>query len=394
MESIKVIHETWGEGHVLPTTEQFDDEGNVYVDIMFEHGIEQDVMVDEGLGDFIRGAARFAGRVAAAPGRIKTAAKNFGQSVAGEYQSGKTAHEPKPTTYPLQNKKQAAAKKPAGTAKKRTRVMGEAYDLEEGRGGDEGPEHPVMALRKASTSMSGSHPVTFADGSTHDIPKTVAAKALRKHGSVRSQDKADLERQMGASRSSLMKAIGEEYELDEMRWTGERPTSGTRLLKTYHSENKDGRKAEVRHHPDYGFTVHTYDENGKHEGEDSVFHAGTGESGKEDAHATAAYIMKPMDEAAELSPKQKHLATLGPDNKKEIDAGDLKAAREGKWASKSYKTPDGKWASKDVKEEVEPKISVDTEALRYRAVESSIRAVMEQNLNLRQIALEKKFTGE
>jgi len=522
MESIKVIHETWGEGHVLPTTEQFDDEGNVYVDVMFEHGIEQEVMVDEGLGDFIRGAAKVAGRIAAAPGRIKTAARNFGQSVGAAYQSGKTAHEPKPASYPLQNKKQAAKK--AAPAKKRTRVMGEdyeleeedydleegrnpgkkstftagsgttlgykgkkyrtdakaikavkrnvkktqyddngfpigghqrlelhrygkdtwphnqyeEYELEEGRGGDEGPEHPVMALRKASTSMSGSHPVTFADGSTHDIPKNVAAKALRKHGFVRSQDKADLERQMGASRSSLMKAIGEEYELEEAKSL----TAGMKLISTHKSESDDGREAKVYHDHEWDdYQVHHY-KNGKHLGEGPVSYHGGGKEGKKEAQETAAYVMKPMDEETKLSPAQKKLASLAGDKTK-IGADDLKAARDGKMKSKDVKEeveldetskPSTSYADasakreasrqraikrarqqyaqhgdldraiqdndlfkKDavaIKEHVEPKISVDTEALRYRAVESAIRDVMNQNLDLRQIALEKKFKGE
>lgn len=114
MTSLRVIHESWGEGRILPSTELFDDEGNVYVDIMFDHGIEHEVLVDEGLADVIRGGAKLAGRAVAAPGRAvravkgavdrattatksavnraTTATKQFGQSVGSAYQSGKTAH--------------------------------------------------------------------------------------------------------------------------------------------------------------------------------------------------------------------------------------------------------------------------------------------------------------
>jgi len=44
----KVIHETWGEGYIIPTTEKLDDQGEVISgDVMFEHGIEQNVPISD-----------------------------------------------------------------------------------------------------------------------------------------------------------------------------------------------------------------------------------------------------------------------------------------------------------------------------------------------------------
>ena len=46
--TLKVQHEEYGVGSILPSTEQFDEEGQILtVDVMFEHGIEREVAADE-----------------------------------------------------------------------------------------------------------------------------------------------------------------------------------------------------------------------------------------------------------------------------------------------------------------------------------------------------------
>ena len=45
---MEVYHEIFGTGTILKSTEQFDEAGNIVsADVMFEHGIEQDVQLEE-----------------------------------------------------------------------------------------------------------------------------------------------------------------------------------------------------------------------------------------------------------------------------------------------------------------------------------------------------------
>ena len=59
---MKVYHEKFGTGTILNSTEQFDEAGNIVsADVMFEHGIEQDIQLDElskkTLGSYIKKSA-------------------------------------------------------------------------------------------------------------------------------------------------------------------------------------------------------------------------------------------------------------------------------------------------------------------------------------------------
>jgi len=59
---MEVYHEKFGTGEILKSTEQFDEAGNIIsADVMFEHGIEQDVQLDElskkTLGSYVKKAA-------------------------------------------------------------------------------------------------------------------------------------------------------------------------------------------------------------------------------------------------------------------------------------------------------------------------------------------------
>ena len=63
---MEVYHEKFGTGTILNSTEQFDEAGNIVsADVMFEHGIEQDIQLDElskkTLGSYIKKSARFLG---------------------------------------------------------------------------------------------------------------------------------------------------------------------------------------------------------------------------------------------------------------------------------------------------------------------------------------------
>ena len=59
---MEVYHEKFGTGTILNSTEQFDEAGNIVsADVMFEHGIEQDIQLDElskkTLGSYIKKSA-------------------------------------------------------------------------------------------------------------------------------------------------------------------------------------------------------------------------------------------------------------------------------------------------------------------------------------------------
>jgi len=59
---MEVYHEKFGTGEILKSTEQFDEAGNIIsADVMFEHGIEQDIQLDElskkTLGSYIKKSA-------------------------------------------------------------------------------------------------------------------------------------------------------------------------------------------------------------------------------------------------------------------------------------------------------------------------------------------------
>ena len=190
MTSLRVIHESWGEGEILPSTELFDDEGNVYVDIMFDHGIEHEVLVDEGLGDVIRGAAYRTGQAVSLPGRgvravgsainraktavtsavdrAKTATKRFGKSVGAAYHVGRiggirTPWPPAPSGEP----DTSTAPAPSAPAPKDKKPTAPPSD----------PNRLVTSKKKIAPPAKGSNRVSVTTQRGAPAPTTTAAPA-------------------------------------------------------------------------------------------------------------------------------------------------------------------------------------------------------------------------
>jgi LysM repeat protein len=68
------------------------------------------------------------------------------------------------------------------------------------------PEHIIMQLRKVE-SLRGQKPVTFNDGSTHNIPVAHASRALTMHQTMKPIPKGEFEARLAKSHDSFMSAI-------------------------------------------------------------------------------------------------------------------------------------------------------------------------------------------
>lgn len=72
---------------------------------------------------------------------------------------------------------------------------------------DEGPEanlHIINQLRKAQISMTGSHKVSFGDGTAHHVAGTHAAKVLDKYAGMKPAEKEAYQKKIGSSHKALM----------------------------------------------------------------------------------------------------------------------------------------------------------------------------------------------
>lgn len=67
-------------------------------------------------------------------------------------------------------------------------------------------KHIMNQLRQAAQSMKAQHPVTFADGKTHSVPKHVAKDLVNHYNSIQKPyERENLQSKIGQSHDSLMK---------------------------------------------------------------------------------------------------------------------------------------------------------------------------------------------
>lgn len=185
------------------------------------------------------------------------------------------------------------------------------------------------------------------------------------------------------------------------------PITGTRLISKH--EGKDGYHTEVRYNPEWQeHSVHHY-HNNKHLGEGPVSYHGSGREGREDATDTAHHNIRHnrvingkvhsvkeeverVDEkistgsasyneyskrygagGKKLSPGQQKIASIA-GNPNKIDSADLAKLRNEETMTEETRV-----------------VTPASAAMRMPAVESAIRDIMGQKLNLRQIAKENEF---
>jgi len=185
------------------------------------------------------------------------------------------------------------------------------------------------------------------------------------------------------------------------------PITGTRLISKH--EGKDGYHTEVRYNPEWQeHSVHHY-HNNKHLGEGPVSYHGSGKEGREEATDTAHHNIRHnrvingkvhsvkeeverVDEkistgsasyneyskrygagGKKLSPGQQKIASIA-GNPNKIDSADLAKLRNEETMTEETRV-----------------VTPASAAMRMPAVESAIRDIMEQKLNLRQIAKENEF---
>jgi len=339
---MKVYHEEFGEGHIINSTEVYDEDGDILsADVMFDHGIESGVELSEKLtkkmtagnviDDFVHSDdPKFAGKSKEERKKIALGAY---YGMHPELKKEETELKEK-ANEEVKIEEMTAPLWGTGISKFRSFIEEEDAPVKRGRGrpkgsksfgaakragmtSDEagGPSEPPSftdQLGKAADSREGGH-VKFDDNNVHHISRAHATAALYHLGKPeKPADKDRMRKHMGASKENF----------DKVRKSGgQMPTP------------------EAPYDPDAKIKAKT----AKIVGEE------------------------------ELKGNQKK---LDKNHNGHLDSEDFKLLRQEK---------------KPMKEEVEPKASVYVEANRYRAVESAVREIIAQNRNIREEAKEAEW---
>lgn len=210
----KVFHKEWAEGTpIFSQHAEPDADGNIaWYDVMFEHGIEKRVMIED-LEVLMsetheRHGKRKMKEDVEAIDEISAVTKDaYAQKAAGQL----------PGLFKKSGSDADAARKYYNRKNTVRKIANEDVELDEARGrprknplpaGQQSDEpeprqHIMQQLQRAKLSMHGSAPVKFKDGTTHDVHGKHAAKLLDKYAGMKPFEKEAFQKKIGQSHDNL-----------------------------------------------------------------------------------------------------------------------------------------------------------------------------------------------
>jgi len=386
---MKVYHEEFGEGQIINSTEVLDEAGNIlYVDVMFEHGVELSVSSEE-LSELSK---EF----------YAAAANHDAKHKQNLYGTKMTKAGAKPAK--LQFHKIPETQKEEAISEKLTKDMSAADVIDDFVHSDD-PKFKGKSKEERKKMALGAYYSMHPELKKEEVELEedvypLWGMGINKFRSFIEEEDTPVKRgrgrPMGSKSFGAAKRAG--MSSTEAGGPSEPPSFTDQLLKA--ADNRDGGHVKFdngkTHHiprPHAIAAIHHLgkpekpaekEEMRKHMGAskenfDSIRTSGGKIPSKAPAYDPDARIKARtksiVGEGKELSAKQKKIAALAPPAD-EIDAKDLEILRNKK---------------KAMKEETESKTSVYTEANRYRAVESAVREIMSKNHDIRAEAKEAEW---
>jgi len=242
-----------------------------------------------------------------------------------------------------------------------TSTPSNSEDDEDDHEGPSGPGIHGELLRHQDLGDLKNHEIEFHDGKKVKVTPTERNKALSHIKSMMGPGKnpdarMTALRKLGSNHETFKKTIGEEVDLDESGGINR----AMKQLKYRQKESGGSVNQPVVHAANKAYYKHKDSKTRAATQEDTVV-----TDSEKRKQRIAAEDVEQVDE--KLIGKQKN---LDKNRNGKLDKQDFEMLR---------------------KESVEPKVSVYTEANRFRSVENAVKDIMQNNTNLRQLAKEEEF---